>query len=94
MSNSFAERMRSYFRDSLMEPNWVKDRDLDQNRDIMGATEKFILNNHANVHALTSKGSVQEQSVWPREHYDFELSVSAEIAARNGSNKKCENTLD
>ena len=94
MSNSFAERMRSYFRDSLMQPNWVKDRDLDQNLDIMAATEKFILNNHADDIAPTSKGSAQEQAVWSREHCDSELLVSAEIATSYGPNQKCENTLD
>ena len=36
VTNSFAERMRSYFRDSVMEPSWVKEQDQDENVDIMG----------------------------------------------------------
>ena len=49
VTNSFDERIRSYFRDSTMEPNWMKDQGPDENCAIMCASEQIFQNNHASV---------------------------------------------
>ena len=78
VTNSFAERMRNYFRDSVMEPNWLKDEDYQNEKgDIMGASEQFIKHNHANIPAISSVEFAHQNGDQLRETNDFKRACKA-----------------
>lgn len=85
VTNSFAERIRSYFRDSVMEPNWIKDED-DQNENgcIMGASEHFIRDNHANIPAISSVEFAHQNGDHLREHFETNNLLRASKATKDG----------
>ena len=77
VTNSFAERMQSHFRESVMKPSWLKDQDLNEHDGIMGVTEEFILDESARIagHSCTKFAWKHDQQ--PKMHSETKKSCDA-----------------